>query len=439
MQTTKAEKGHKNIRWYHQRTIEIPSDWDIMKGEQIFVLSSGVSPTAIDFSSNDGADVGYLQIDDMNSPRNSKFITETRLKFESSANPFVPLEESGTIVFPKRGGSILTNKVRLLKKKCAIDPNIMGLRCNEHLSSDFMFHNLLFLRLHNLMENAGLPQLNNKDLYPRLFIVPPLKEQQNIASILSKVDNLIHKTDEIIEQTKRLKKGMMQKLLTKGIDHTQFKKTEFGSIPESWKIISLESGCKKGSFSMGPFGSDIKTTNFVSSGVPVIRGINLTVQPFYEDGFVFVTESKADELKAANAFPGDLIFTHRGTLGQVGVIPFSSKYKRYVISQSQMKCTCDPEILRPMFTFLFFISEFGQKIIVNHSTKSGVPHIIQPLSSLRKFPVLLPPIEEQDKIVSILTTLDSAITKAISMNNNLGKLKKGLMQKLLTGQIRVKV
>ena len=64
----------------------------------------------------------------------------------------------------------------------------------------------------------------------------PLKEQQKIASILSNVDNLIQKTDQIIEQTQRLKKGLMQRLLTKGIGHTKFKKTELGEIPEEWQF-----------------------------------------------------------------------------------------------------------------------------------------------------------------------------------------------------------
>lgn len=97
------------------------------------------------------------------------------------------------------------------------------------------------------------------------------------------------------------------------------------------------------SIAMGPFGSDIKTDNFVSSGVPVIRGINLSSGRFNNNDFVFVTEEKADKLRSANAFPEDIVFTHRGTLGQVGIIPRNALYKRYVVSQSQMKLTCDPK------------------------------------------------------------------------------------------------
>jgi len=73
---------------------------------------------------------------------------------------------------------------------------------------------------------------------------------------------------------------------------------------------------------MGPFGSNIKTNNFVPVGVPVIRGQNLNAERFNDSGFVYLTENKANELAASNAFPGDLVFTHRRTLGQVGIIPY---------------------------------------------------------------------------------------------------------------------
>ena len=78
------------------------------------------------------------------------------------------------------------------------------------------------------------------NLLRNIFTIPPLPEQQKIASILSNVDNLIQKTDQIIEQTQRLKKGLMQKLLTKGIGHTKFKKTDLGEIPEEWPIVKLK-------------------------------------------------------------------------------------------------------------------------------------------------------------------------------------------------------
>ncbi|MCJ7511247.1 MAG: restriction endonuclease subunit S, partial [Dehalococcoidia bacterium] len=97
---------------------------------------------------------------------------------------------------------------------------------------------------------------------------------------------------------------------------------------------------------MGPFGSNIKTDNFVESGVPVIRGNNLTSGRFEGTGFAYLTEQKADELINSNAFPDDIVFTHRGSLGQVGIVPHEP-FSRYVVSQSQMVVTCDRRQVEP--------------------------------------------------------------------------------------------
>ena len=95
-------------------------------------------------------------------------------------------------------------------------------------------------------------------------------------------------------------------------------------------------------FAMGPFGSNIKAENFVDSGIPVIRGKNLNCAKYVDGEFVYLTDEKANELKKSNCFPGDLVFTHRGTIGQVALIP-NNVYQRYVISQSGMKLTVDSQ------------------------------------------------------------------------------------------------
>jgi type I restriction enzyme, S subunit len=107
-------------------------------------------------------------------------------------------------------------------------------------------------------------------------------------------------------------------------------------LPNAWRWVTLEEVAAPNSKAIvsGPFGSNIGSRFFVESGVPVIRGNNLTTDmaQFVDDGFVFVTDEKADELGACDAFPGDLIFTAAGSLGQVGIIPDGARYSRYIIS-----------------------------------------------------------------------------------------------------------
>ena len=154
-----------------------------------------------------------------------------------------------------------------------------------------------------------------------------------------------------------------------------------------WKEYRLSDISKN--FAMGPFGSNIKAENFKNSGVPVIRGTNLNYHRYVDGEFVFLTEEKANELKGSNCFPGDLVFTHRGTIGQVGIVPFG-KYPRYVVSQSGMKVTTNQEQLYNMFLFYFFKSDAGQHELLQHESQVGVPSISSPLTSLKSVNILLP-------------------------------------------------
>jgi type I restriction enzyme S subunit len=178
---------------------------------------------------------------------------------------------------------------------------------------------------------------------------------------------------------------------------------------------------------MGPFGSNIKTDNFVHSGVPVIRGNNLTRGLFNSDSFAYLTEEKADELRNSNAYPNDIVFTHRGTLGQVGIIP-CGEYERYVVSQSQMVLTCDPSKLDPLFLYYFFKSPMGQHALLMNTSQTGVPAISTPVTSLKKIRIPVPPLPEQRAIASILGSLDDKIELNRRMNKTLEEMAAALFK-----------
>jgi type I restriction enzyme S subunit len=158
----------------------------------------------------------------------------------------------------------------------------------------------------------------------------------------------------------------------------------------------------------GPFGSELTTRDYLEEGVPVIRGANLPdEQPFKDDDFVFVSEEKADKLIGNNAHPGDVIFTQRGTLGQVALIPDEARFPRYLVSQSQMKLTVNPAKADAWFVYYFFRHQDTVQMVKNRAITSGVPHIN--LGILRNFEIPLPPLEAQREIVSILSAYDDLI------------------------------
>jgi len=210
----------------------------------------------------------------------------------------------------------------------------------------------------------------------------------------------------------------------------KLKETEIGKLPEDWEMTTIEGikAGKKHALAMGPFGSNITKDNFVESGVPVIRGNNLTEYRFLDKDFVFVSESKADELAASVALPEDIVITHRGTLGQVGIIPRESRYSKYVVSQSGMKISCDTAIVNPQFVFYFLKSPQGQYLLLKNTSQTGVPAIAQPLTSLRSVPIPFPKLEEQNVIVGVLSPLDDIIELNRKINTNLEKLGQSLFK-----------
>jgi type I restriction enzyme S subunit len=172
-------------------------------------------------------------------------------------------------------------------------------------------------------------------------------------------------------------------------------------------IAELQAG-KKWALNGGPFGSKLVSRDYVETGIPVIRGVNLpNGRRFSFDDFVFVSEEKADELLANNAHPGDVVFTQRGTLGQVGIIPVDSPFSRFVISQSQMKLSVDKARVDALWLFYCFRNSTTQQEMINRASSSGVPHIN--LGVLREFKIRLPPLATQRLIASILSAYDDLI------------------------------
>ena len=209
----------------------------------------------------------------------------------------------------------------------------------------------------------------------------------------------------------------------------EWREVEFGKIPKEWDllpIINLKSD-EKHSIAMGPFGSNIKSENFVDSGVPVIRGNNFNFHKYISGDFVYLTEGKANELKGSICRSDDLVFTHRGTIGQVGLIP-KGPYTHYVISQSGMKLTVNQLIMDPEFLLYFLISRFGQYQILKYESQVGVPSISNPLTSLKQIEVPVPPLPEQKAIASVLSSLDDKIDLLHSQNKTLEAMAETLFR-----------
>jgi len=178
--------------------------------------------------------------------------------------------------------------------------------------------------------------------------------------------------------------------------------------------------------SMGPFGSDIKVDNFVETGVPVLNGANLPKFKLLEEEFRYVTPDKARTFRKAIAKRGDIVITHRGTLGQISYIPDNSKFKEYVISQSQFRVALNRQLVDPAFFVYYFHTSEGQKRLLANKCHVGVPALAQATTNFRLIEIPLPSLPTQKKIAALLSALDSKIELNNRINAELEAIAKTL-------------
>ncbi|WP_208019953.1 restriction endonuclease subunit S [Pseudomonas sediminis] len=163
-----------------------------------------------------------------------------------------------------------------------------------------------------------------------------------------------------------------------------------------------------GAIAIGPFGSSMKADVYTATGVPVVRGTNLKGQPGFSGDVVFVPKEVAARFARCVVRPGDLVFPHRGAIGEVGLVT-AQGYDEWMLSTSMMKLRTHPEKLDPHFAFYYFRSPAGRHQLLRNASQVGTPGISQPLASLRACEIVLPPLREQRAIVEVLQALDEKI------------------------------
>lgn len=212
--------------------------------------------------------------------------------------------------------------------------------------------------------------------------------------------------------------------------------SEIGVIPKDWEVCSLLSlaSTKPNSVVGGPFGSDLTSKDYVPVGIPVIRGQNMSTRLVSGD-FVYISPEKGKALQANMAKPGDLIFTQRGSLGQVSLVP-EGIYPKYLVSQSQMKITLDGQRVVNAYILHYFQGTAGQKQIKDSAIQTGVPHTN--LGILKAYLVPLPSTpNEQRAIAEALSDADTFIESLEQYVAKKRQIKHGAMQGLLTGRKRL--
>ncbi|MDW5330652.1 restriction endonuclease subunit S [Plantactinospora sp. KLBMP9567] len=177
-----------------------------------------------------------------------------------------------------------------------------------------------------------------------------------------------------------------------------------------WPVVRFEDlAAREKSAISKPYGSAFTAKDYVDVGVPMVRGVNLGTGRFADDNFVYISDSKANQIPGANLQGGDLVFTHRGVIGQVAMVPRSPRFPRYVLSTSQVKARLDSNLALPEFYLYWFLSPAGQRALLSRISTVGVPGLAQPVATIKATRVPHPPMKVQRSITDVLGSLDEKI------------------------------
>lgn len=399
----------------------IPNGWEVEKLGNVAEVIMGQSPSSRSYNQNS---IGLPFIQGKSDfSKNMKNIVIRQWTSEPTK-----ISEIGDILFTVRAP---VGELSINTEKICIGRGISAIRVNKNFSRDYIYYSLLNIEddINKKAQGSTFTAINREDVKKIEFTIPLNKsEQEKIAEILSKVDEDIEKTKDIIEETEKLKNGLMQELLTKGIGHTKFKKTKSGEIPEAWEVCKLSEITDL--IKDGTHGTHKNYQNGVPllSAKDIINGeITLNNNPRLISESDFNLIHRGYQIKEK-----DILLTVVGTIGRVSLI--KDYTKKFTVQRSVAILRFKKEFY-PEFYYQYLSSSFFQKLLLEKAR--GAAQVGVYLASLGEIFVNKLPIKEQKEIAEILSSVDEKISVNKKLKEKLTQLKKGLMSDLLSGKIRV--
>lgn len=389
----------------------IPQEWEVMRLGDIVSITSGESPSLYHLKAE--GKYPYVKVEDLN---NCEKYQESSREYSDDNNTTI---KAGSIIFPKRGASILNNKVRIAAKDIQMDSNMMAITPHTAIvDTEFLYIRILHERLYRIADTSSIPQINNKHIIPYKIAVPPLAEQRKIAEVLGVWDEAIEKQARLIEKLALRKRGLMQRLLSA--------KLRLPGFSEPWKEHKI-----------ADLFSPINDTNDGREHIP------MTISA--KSGFIS-QKDKFDRVIAGDSLQkyillkkGDFAYNKgNSNLYEMGCIYHLNEESAlvpfvYICFRSKGSVNID-------FYSQFFINHGLdrqlKKIITSGARGDGLLNVDK--KDFFALNVPYPTIEEQTAIAEVLTAADREIELAKEKLDRLRRQKRGLMQQLLTGKKRVK-
>jgi type I restriction enzyme S subunit len=182
-------------------------------------------------------------------------------------------------------------------------------------------------------------------------------------------------------------------------------------LPKAWRLGCLNDVAAKvpNAIVDGPFGSNLKLSDYVSSGVPVLQGKNITNDRFRWFDVRFISEVKAEELKRSSVRVGDLLMVKIGSIGYSAVVDSLAGYDFAVIPANLAKITPDLNLVDREYLHHWLTSPEAKRYLLASASKTAQPALS--LGKIKALPIPIPPLEEQRRIAAILDQAETLRTQ----------------------------
>lgn len=340
------------------------------------------------------------------------------------------IAERGSILFSVRAP---VGEINVSKERSCIGRGLAAISTDK-LSTEYLFYLLDHKKpiFQKLAQGSTFEAINGSELKETEIAVPPLKEQQKIAEILTSVEEVIENTKSQIDKLEDLKKATMNELLTKGIGHIEFKETEIGRIPKSWEVNTIGDISSKVGSGVTPRGG---SSVYLERGVKFLRSQNVHFNGLKLDDVAYISNEIHESMSATKLEEMDVLLNITGaSIGRCTFVPkgFGPGNVNQHVCIIRTK-----DVVNSVYLSYWLSSHFGQNQI--DRLQAGGNREGLNFQQIRAMNLPVPQASEQQLIIEILSAVDKDIENTQSRIEKIKDLKKSLMQDLLTGKVRVKV
>ena len=356
----------------------------------ICTLKSGTSLKEDILNENNG--IPYIKVSDMNLVGNEKYIVRANSYADESISEKMLFPE-GTVLFPKRGGAIGTNKKRIASKKVCADLNTMGVIPSDKIRPLYLYYYFQNIDFSTLYNGSSVPQINNTDIAPMEINLISLEEQDGIVTLLEKTDDIVRKRKEELSALDDLIKARFVEMFGDPLINSFGIKTK--PMTEVCEIID------------GDRGKNYPTVDeFTDEGYCLfLNAKNVSASGFNFDTCMFVSKEKDEVLRKGKLSRGDVVLTTRGTLGNLAFYTDDIPFEHVRINSGMVILRMKQELVNEVY----FIEQFKMQLAdIKEKIASGSAQPQLPISTMNKIQILIPDIEIQKQFADFVHQVDKS-------------------------------